>query len=136
MKNNMNTFSEWVTCLDKENINDQMILKTLFDQLPLSIYIIDSEYNLLDINHNRKLRIERVYDTLIGNKCYKALFNKKQPCIECKAKNTFQLHNVTKRTYKESYGKYKKLWEVCTYPVKKRHLSAPGTYYCGKRYHA
>ena len=118
MMNNMNSFSEWVTCLDKENINDQMILKSLFDQLPLSIYIIDSEYTLLDINHKRKLRIERVYDTLIGNKCYKALYNKKQPCVDCKVKTAFLSNSVTKRTYTEFFGKHKKLWEVCTYPVK------------------
>ena len=108
----------------ENSINDELILKSLFDHLPVSIYIIDTEYNILNINNNRIQRTHNSTSKFIGKKCYKVFFNRDLPCDGCKADKTFISCHADKRFYTEGINHRNIDWEVNYYPVKNGHRTA------------
>ncbi len=65
------------------------VLRALFDNLPAGLYIIDQEYRLVDVNNSRAQRAARPVEALVGQVCYQALFNRQDPCPECRVRATF-----------------------------------------------
>ena len=58
----------------------------LFDQVPVSISIIDRNYNIVDANP----RFEQAYGQWRGRPCYEVYKNRTDPCLNCAALRTFE----------------------------------------------
>ena len=58
----------------------------LFDQVPVAISVIDSEYNIVDANP----RFEEVYGPWRGRPCYEIYKGRNEPCHKCAAFLTFK----------------------------------------------
>ncbi len=93
-------------------------LRALFDNIPLSMYIIDSRYNLAAINLSRSKRVGSKPSELVGKKCYQALYGKSEPCSSCLVDQTLFGGESTSRVAKEFLQDLSFLeWEITTYPI-------------------
>jgi signal transduction histidine kinase len=98
--------------------NSRNNLRTLFDNIPLSIYIVDASYRLIIINKPRADKVNQVPINLVGKTCYKALFNRNSPCPACKVKDTLLKKKTTSRLWREwltseTFAE----WEIQTHPI-------------------
>ena len=75
-----------------QNINNQLEisrnkLEAFFDGITTPISIQDINYNIIEANYAARRYFEKSAEELIGNKCYKAFFNRDRPCLECMAQD-------------------------------------------------
>ena len=101
-----------------ELLNSRNTLRALFDSIPASMYIIDAEYILIAINKSRADRAKLPPPRLVGNKCYQILFGENEPCMHCRAMETFNSGNQTSRILRKWVDKETFIeWEISTYPI-------------------
>ena len=62
-------------------------LEAFFDGITTPISIQDINYNIIEVNYAARRYFEKSAEELIGNKCYKAFFNRDRPCLECMAQD-------------------------------------------------
>ena len=94
------------------------ILRALFDSIPSSLYIIDRKYNLIAVNMYRANRIKTPPNTLVGRRCYEALFQQNDVCADCRVLESLFGGINTSRTKREWIGEDAPLeWEINTYPI-------------------
>jgi signal transduction histidine kinase len=98
------------------------ILRALFDHLPAGLYIINPEYRLLAVNNSRAQRAARPVEALVGQVCYQALFNRQEPCLECRVRATFLNGQVTQRNERwrssaEKAAEETTDWDISSYPI-------------------
>ena len=99
-------------------LQSRNILRSVFDSIPQSYYIIDKDYIITGINHARADRALQTPRELYGRVCYQVLYGLKMPCSECHAVATFQTGKSTKRFLVEQSKKGSSTdWQVTTYPV-------------------
>jgi signal transduction histidine kinase len=103
-------------------IATQNLLRSLFEHLPAGIYIIDREYRLLEVNHSRAQRAAQPVGALVGQLCYRALFNRTDVCPECRAGATFRNGQVSQRNERwrssaEKAAEETTDWDINSYPV-------------------
>lgn len=93
-------------------------LRSLFDNIPDSLYIIDSKYRMIAINLARAKRANCEPRTVINSLCYKALYNRDQPCDNCLVGETFFDKRITHRTERiwENVESPQE-WDVSVYPI-------------------
>lgn len=101
-----------------ELLRSRNILRALFDNIPLSLYIVDRKYNLLAINISRSERTGKEPNLLVGQLCYKVLHGRDDPCPDClvsrtlfKGESTFRISR-TWDTDREPLE-----WEIYSYPI-------------------
>ena len=75
-----------------QSINNQLEisrnkLEAFFDGITTPISIQDINYNIIEVNYAARRYFEKSAEELIGNKCYKAFFNRDRPCLECMAQD-------------------------------------------------
>jgi two-component system NtrC family sensor kinase len=93
-------------------------LRALFDNIPVSMYIIDKKYNLIAVNMDRAKRINSLPNELVGRRCYEALYNYEDICPDCKVIESLFGGKVTTRTKREWQKDDQSLeWEISTYPI-------------------
>jgi signal transduction histidine kinase len=97
-------------------------LRALFDHLPAGLYVIDQEYRILDVNNSRAQRAARPVEALVGQVCYQALFNRQDPCPECRVRATFANGQVTQRNERwrssaEKAAEETTDWDISSYPI-------------------
>lgn len=96
-------------------------LRTLFDSIPSSIYIIDRTYRIMAINLPRSLRANSDPRRLVGRKCYEALFNRSEICPGCRVMETFTQAVTTTRSIHEWLEGDRFIdWEVTSYPIQEK----------------
>ena len=99
-------------------LHSRNTLRALFDSVPISIYIIDGEYNLSAVNMERARRTERQPSQLVGEPCYKALFGREDVCPDCQVHLTLikgqNLHRV-KRQWENDNESLE--WDIDAYPI-------------------
>jgi len=103
-----------------ELLESRNFLRTLFDHLPVSLYIIDSDYQLIVVNKNRAEQLPTPVsaDALSGQICFQALFNRDKPCIGCRAHETLAQSRVTQREERRSNNRAEiSDWEISSYPI-------------------
>lgn len=100
-----------------ELVRSRNTLRSLFDNLPDSLYIIDRMYYLAAVNSTRAQRLDEEPSTLVGRTCYEALFNRDAPCEGCLVADTFLKKQVTFRTVRQWNGQESMEWEISTYPI-------------------
>ena len=101
-----------------ELIRSRNTLRSLFDNLPEAMYIIDRSYRLIAVNSVRASRISSEPSLLVGKVCYEIFFGKSEPCQGCLVADTFYSRNVTHRTERQWEGVVDPLeWEINSYPI-------------------
>lgn len=97
-------------------------LRTLFDSIPSSIYIIDRSYRLVAINLPRSLRAHSEPRQLVGRRCYEALYGRSEICPECRVMETFtQAVTTTRSLHEWVEGERFVDWEITTYPIQEKN---------------
>ncbi|NLF50400.1 MAG: GAF domain-containing protein [Leptolinea sp.] len=101
-----------------ELVRSRNTLRSLFDNLPDSFYIIDRKYRLVAVNMARAKRANCEPRSIINHLCYEALYQRKEPCPNCLVAETFYNHNITNRTERvwES-GENPLEWDITAYPI-------------------
>lgn len=101
-----------------ELIRSRDILRSLFDNMPSSVYIVDQDFKLVAVNLARARRAEKEPQELIGLSCYEALFQRNKPCPGCVVGDTLSHKKNTHRKMRirgDSDELYE--WDVQTYPI-------------------
>jgi two-component system, NtrC family, sensor kinase len=101
-----------------ELLSSRNTLRALFDHLPAGLYIVDPQYKLLTINKSRAQRAGQPPKALVGQLCYQALFNRSEPCVECRVQETFRTSYDTQRTERRyASSDDTSEWDVSVYPI-------------------
>lgn len=104
--------------LQQQLINSRNTLRTLFDNLPESLYIVDEVFTLIAINRSRADRVGLPIPQLVGNKCYEGLFNFASPCPGCLVTKTVSTNTPKIRCMRYlQKDQSNQEWEICSYPV-------------------
>ena len=99
-------------------VRSRNILRSLFDNLPDMIYIIDRKYEIDAVNMALSRRIGKLPQLLVGKVCYQALYQQNQPCQDCRILKTLQTGIVTTRDRQErGVAKEFSEWEINSYPI-------------------
>lgn len=111
----------------REIFRTRSILRRMFDHLPMGIYIVDQEYHLLAVNQTRACQINQSPQVLENQTCYQVLFNRFDPCPDCRIKESFLEGASTQRTEQRSTAEVSQdldrrleegmEWEINTYPI-------------------
>jgi len=101
-----------------ELLNSRNTLRTLFDSIPASMYIIDQKFNLLAINMSRANRAKQPPNKLVGGICYEKLFGLSEPCSGCRILETYDTLRSTSRIHRQWMDDERFIeWEISTYPI-------------------
>ena len=93
-------------------------LSALFDHLPSNLYIIDREYYLLAVNKSRLLQTGKSGIKLVGQPCFQALFDRSEPCPDCRVLKTLTAGQVTQRSeLRPTENEEISAWEIRSYPI-------------------
>jgi signal transduction histidine kinase len=99
-------------------LNSRNTLRTFFDNLPSSVYIVDRAYTIIAINITRSERAKKQPQDLVTQKCYAALYGNSVPCADCRVMDT--LNGIPSvRTLRE-LGPNETFvhWEISTVPIR------------------
>ncbi len=99
-------------------LHSRNVLRALFDSFPDGLYIIDSEYVLSAVNMQRAIQVQQHPNLLVGRYCYRALFDRDEPCPECRVMETLRHGQALTRSRrdKDSAGDYLE-WDIYSYPI-------------------
>ncbi len=101
-----------------EITNSRNTLRSLFDSIPSSVYIIDRFYTIIAVNRARSLRAGAPPQNLVGKKCYEAFYKRTDPCPGCEVMDTLQSSGSTNRIQREWIDQEKYFdWDITTFPV-------------------
>jgi two-component system NtrC family sensor kinase len=101
-----------------ELVRSRNTLRSLFDNVPDSFYIIDRKYRLVAINMARAKRANNEPRNIINHLCYEALYQRSDPCPNCLVADTFYNHITTNRTERvwENTDQPQE-WDITAYPI-------------------
>lgn len=105
-----------------EILNSRNTLRTLFDSIPASIYIIDRQYSLVAINLSRAAKAGSRPNRVVGRKCYETLFHLDRPCPGCRVHETFEEGSSTERVWVDASAQE---WEISSFPITDDQTSRP-----------
>jgi two-component system NtrC family sensor kinase len=93
-------------------------LRTLFDSIPASIYIIDQKYALVAVNMVRSRRAGSPPSQLVGRLCFESLFGRSEICPNCRVIATLSTGDNTTRMERQwELEDEPRDWEISTYPI-------------------
>jgi signal transduction histidine kinase len=99
-------------------LNSRNTLRTFFDNLPSSVYIVDRSYTIIAINSRRAERTGRKPQELVGGKCYETLCGTPGPCASCRVKDALNgipsVHTLKELGPNETFIH----WEITTVPIR------------------
>jgi PAS domain S-box-containing protein len=99
-------------------LNSRDTLRALFDSSPASIYIVDRNYRLIAINMTRSDLAGRHPQELVGEECFSTLYQRDEPCPDCRVAESFQsaqkTRRIERRLYEQSGGVE---IEISTFPI-------------------
>ena len=99
-------------------LQSRNVLRSIFDSIPQSYYVVDKNYIITGINHARANRAGQTPRELYGRVCYEVLYGLKNPCPNCNVATTFRTGKATRRNAEELDKKRIETdWEITTYPV-------------------
>ena len=100
-----------------EILNSRNTLRTFFDNIPSSVYIVDRSYTIMAINSRRSDRAGSPPNKLVGGKCYEKLFGRTAPCALCRVTEAFDgipaVRSLREWGAKETFIQ----WEITTVPI-------------------
>lgn len=94
-------------------------LRALFDSSPSSIYIVDFHDTLMAVNLSRADLARRSPQVLVGEKCYRALYQRESPCPDCLVGKTMKTGEITRRMERR-WGEdgINLEFEISTFPIR------------------
>lgn len=93
-------------------------LRAMFDNLPISIYIIDQTYRLVAVNNSRAARVSELPRKLVGGRCFEQFYQRSDPCPGCRVRETFRSAQSTTRLFRESNALDNFIeFEISTFPI-------------------
>ena len=114
----LETSNSYLSLSQKQLINSRNTLRTLFDNIPESFYIVDENYTLVAVNQSRAKRANNLPKQLVGIRCFEGLFNLNSPCPGCLVADTLSTKSTRIRTVHHFQKDHTSLeWEINTYPV-------------------
>jgi two-component system NtrC family sensor kinase len=100
-------------------LHSRNVLRTLFDSLPESFYIVDHNFMITAVNIARASRIGLPPQEIVGRICHEVLYNSKTQCAGCLVQKTVQSSLPAKRLCNQRIGDSDhQEWEITTYPIK------------------
>ena len=98
--------------------NSRNILDALFNSIPVSVYIIDSNFELVSVNVDRATRANQSPASLIGKRCYQTFYQLNDICPGCKVMETLFGSQTTMRIYRiwSSTGEAQE-WDISSFPI-------------------
>jgi len=99
-------------------LNSRNTLRTFFDNLPSSVYIVDRSYTIIAVNNRRSERSGKKPQDLVGEKCYDALCKSAGPCPTCRVRDA--LNGIPSIYTKQELGPNDSMvhWEITTVPIR------------------
>jgi two-component system NtrC family sensor kinase len=99
-------------------LNSRNTLRTFFDNIPSSVYIVDRAYTILAINSPRSERVGKKPQELVGEKCYEKLHGHSTPCAECHVMDA--LNGISSVRAWRELGPNETFvhWEITTVPIR------------------
>lgn len=99
-------------------VHSRNTLRTLFDNIPDSFYIVDENYFLIAINQSRAERSGVMPQMVVGLHCYEGLYHFNSPCPGCLVAKTLKNKESTLRKVHLLQKDNSNLeWEIQTFPV-------------------
>ena len=103
---------------EMELINSRNILREMFDNILISIYIINDSYTIQAVNKARSARTAVAPRQLVGKTCYEVFGGRNSPCPACKVCDTFAQGKNTSRSYRQWTASEAYIeWEISTHPI-------------------
>jgi len=99
-------------------LNSRNTLRTFFDNIPSSVFIIDRSYNIIAINSHRSERIGRQPQDLVGEKCYEKLRSNSAPCAQCRIMESFNGIPSVRTSREVGPNDSFVHWEITTVPIR------------------
>lgn len=94
-------------------------LRSVFDNLHESVYLVDKDYILKMVNLNRAMRVGLAPAELVERHCYESFFGLSSPCPECLVTRTIATGKSQHRTnHVWAAEKRKRSWDLRSYAVK------------------
>jgi two-component system NtrC family sensor kinase len=109
--------------VDSRSLEEQLIiskreLETVFDAITDLILIIDRNYRIVRVNQSCASFLKKPIRMLLGQLCYKALWDRNEVCEDCSSKRTFTTGaTVSCRRIKKLSAEGVYYYEIQTYPV-------------------
>jgi two-component system NtrC family sensor kinase len=99
-------------------LNSRNTLRTFFDNIPSSAYVIDRSYTILAVNSPRSERISKKPRELVGEKCYEKFWGYASPCPECRLLDA--LNGIPSVRTARELGSNETFvhWEITTVPIR------------------
>jgi two-component system NtrC family sensor kinase len=99
-------------------LNSRNTLRTFFDNIPSSVYIVDRAYTILAVNGPRGERIGKKPQELVGEKCYEKFWGYASPCPECRLLEA--LSGIPSVRTSRELGPNETFvhWEITTVPIR------------------
>jgi len=114
----LETSNSALTVSEQQLMHSRNTLRTLFDNIPDSFYIVDENYSLIAINQSRSERGGITPQQVVGSRCYEGLFHFNSPCPGCLVEKTLKTKASTIRKIHLLQKDQSNLeWEIHTYPV-------------------
>ena len=93
-------------------------LRLIFDTIPESLYLVDTNFKIKAINLSRADRAGLLPSGLEGRTCHEVLFNLNNPCPECLVVETLKTGKAQyKRCHCWNTPSDTREWDINTYPV-------------------
>ena len=99
-------------------LNSRNTLRTFFDNIPSSVYIVDRSYTLIAINSLRSERVDKKPQELVGEKCYEVLRGLSSPCAECSVMDAFNGIPAVRTSRELGPNDTFIHWEISTVPIR------------------
>jgi two-component system NtrC family sensor kinase len=107
-----------LTFTEQQLLNSRNTLRTLFDNIPESFYVINRDYHLVAVNLSRADRAGQRPQELVGQLCYAGLYHLNDPCPGCLASKTLVGKKPTiRKVHHLQRDQSNQEWEIHTYPV-------------------
>lgn len=102
-------------------LNSRNTLRTFFDNIPSSVFIIDRSYNIVAINNHRSERIGRKPQELVGEKCYEQLRGQSAPCAKCRIMEAFSGIPSVRTSREIGPNETFVHWEITNVPIREEN---------------
>ncbi len=106
-------------------LENRNTLQALIDGIPNPIYTINDAWQLVAINTSKADELETTPDKLVNQVCYRAFFQREEPCAQCLAVHTLNRKEAQGWTVTWTAEDHlSREWDVNAYPIPSREASS------------
>ncbi len=106
-------------------LENRNTLQALINGIPNPIYTINDAWQLVAINTSKADELETMPDKLVNQVCYRAFFQREEPCEQCLAAHTLNRKEAQGWTVTWTAEDHlSREWDVNAYPIPSREASS------------